>query len=140
MNNLNVLILIVEDDKYMNETLCDVLRSEGYNVDSTVSVADAISKIKKSGTKYHLLVLDYNLQHLNGITGIDIYEMAKDINRDIKAVMITAYGSDKSIKEKALTNGINAFIEKPFMITDLVDTIDDLTRGKKKERFVHEQH
>jgi DNA-binding NtrC family response regulator len=128
MNNLNILILIIEDDKYMNETLCDVLRSEGYNVDSAINARDAINKIKHSNKQYHLVVLDYNLQHLQGITGIDVYEIAKEENHDIRAIMITAYGSDKSIKEKALSKGINAFIEKPFMITDLVDTVDDLTR------------
>src|SRR4030095_1080160 len=128
MNHYNILILIIEDDKYMNETLCDVLRSEGYNVDSAANARDAINKIKHGTKQYHLLVLDYNLQHLQGVTGIDIYEIAKEENRQIRAIMITAYGSDKNIKENALSKGINAFIEKPFMITDLVDTVDDLTR------------
>ena len=128
MNHLNILILIIEDDKYMNETLCDVLRSEGYNVDSAANARDAINKIKHGTKQYHLLVLDYNLQHLQGVTGIDIFEIAKEENRKVRAIMITAYGSDKRIKEKALSKGINAFIEKPFMITDLVDTVDDLTR------------
>jgi len=128
MYNFNILILIVEDDKYMNETLCDVLRSEGYTVDSAANARDAINKIKHGTKQYHLLLLDYNLQHLQGVTGMDIYEIAKEENREIRAIMITAYGSDKSIKDKALSKGINAFIEKPFMITDVVDTVDDLTR------------
>ncbi len=128
MNNINILILIIEDDKYMNETLCDVLRSEGYNVDSTASALEAINKIKKSPRKYHLLVLDYNLKHLQSITGIDIYEIAKELNPDVKAIMITAYGSDRSIRDKALSVGINSFLDKPFLITDLVDAVDDLSR------------
>lgn len=45
---MNILILIVEDDKYMNETLCEVLESEGYNVESATSALEAINKIKHS--------------------------------------------------------------------------------------------
>jgi DNA-binding NtrC family response regulator len=135
MNNLNVLILIVEDDKYMNETLHEVLLAEGYNVDSALNVLDAIYKIKHNNIKYDLLVLDYNLQNPNGINGIDIYEIAKEENPEIKAIMITAFGSDKKIKKETISKGIDAFIEKPFMITDLVDTIDDLTREKYNKYF-----
>lgn len=74
---MNILILIVEDDKYMNETLCEVLESEGYNVESATSALEAINKIKHSEKIYHLLILDYNLQYLQGITGLDIYKLAK---------------------------------------------------------------
>jgi len=128
MPNLNILILIIEDDKYMNETLCEVLESEGYNVDSVLNAPDAISKIKHSRKNYHVLILDYNLGHLQGINGIDIYEIARELNPEVKAVMISAYGKDKNTKEKALSKGINMFLDKPFLITDLVDAVDDLSR------------
>ncbi|MBN8583752.1 MAG: response regulator [Ignavibacteria bacterium] len=125
---MNILILIVEDDKYMNETLCEVLESEGYNVESALSALDAINKIKHSEKTYHLLILDYNLQYLQGITGLDIFKMAKENDPDVKAIMISAYGKDKELKEKARSTGIQAFIDKPFLITDLIDTVDDILR------------
>lgn len=128
MPNLNILILVVEDDKYMNETLCEVLESEGYNVESALNAIDAINKIKHSDKKYHLLILDYNLQFLQGITGLDIFKLAKEKDPEVKAIMISAYGRDKELKEKAATLGIKSFIDKPFLITDLVDTVDDISR------------
>jgi DNA-binding response OmpR family regulator len=125
---MNILILIVEDDKYMNETLCEVLESEGYYVESALSALDAINKIKHSEKYYQLLILDYNLQYLQGITGLDIFRMAKENDPEVKAIMISAYGKDKELKEKARSSGINAFIDKPFLITDLLDTVDDILR------------
>ena len=125
---MNILILIVEDDKYMNETLCEVLESEGYNVESALSALDAINKIKHSEKYYNLLILDYNLQYLQGITGLDIFQMAKENDPDVKLIMISAYGKDKELKEKARSAGINAFIDKPFLITDLLDAVDDILR------------
>lgn len=128
MPNLNVLILVIEDDKYMNETLCEVLESEGYYVESALNALDAINKIKHSDKKYHLLILDYNLQFLQGITGLDVFQIAKEVNPKVKAIMISAYGRDKELKDKASKMGISQFIDKPFLITDLVDTVDDIAR------------
>ncbi|MBL8017528.1 MAG: response regulator [Ignavibacteria bacterium] len=128
MPNLNVLILVIEDDKYMNETLCEVLESEGYYVESALNALDAINKIKHGEKKYHLLILDYNLQFLQGITGLDVFQIAKEVNPKVKAIMISAYGRDKELKEKASKIGISQFIDKPFLITDLVDTVDDIAR------------
>jgi two-component system response regulator (stage 0 sporulation protein F) len=127
MQNLNVLI--IEADKYMKETLCEVLDSEGYNVDFALNALDAINKVKQNKRKYPVLVLDHNLGHMQGINGIDIYEIAKELNPEVKAVMISAYGKNKSTKEKALSKGINTFIDKPFLITDLIDAVDDLARN-----------
>lgn len=129
MPNLNVLILIVEDDKYMNETLCEVLESEGYNVESALNALDAINKIKHSEKTYDVLILDYNLQYLQGITGLDIFALAKSINPESKGIMISAYGRDKELKQKAAKAGISTFIDKPFLITDLVDSVDDISRS-----------
>jgi DNA-binding NtrC family response regulator len=129
MPNLNVLILIVEDDKYMNETLCEVLESEGYNVESALNALDAINKIKHSEKTYHILILDYNLQYLQGITGLDIFALAKSKNPESKGIMISAYVRDKELKQKAAQAGISTFIDKPFLITDLVDSVDDLSRN-----------
>ncbi len=112
-------VLIVEDDKYMNETLCELLESEGFDVDSAVSVNEALKKLDSHAKKYYLLILDYNLQNFSGLTGIDIYALAKQRYVGIKGIMISAYG-DRKIKEMAREKGINLFLDKPFLITDLL--------------------
>jgi DNA-binding NtrC family response regulator len=129
--NLNVLI--IEDDKYMNETLCEVLESEGYDVEYALNALDGINKVKHKNKNYQVLVLDHNLGHSQGINGIDIYEIAKDMNPNVKAVMISAYGNDKDTKNKAFSKGINTFLDKPFLITDLVDAVDDLARDNTQQ-------
>src|SRR5436305_14343262 len=84
---LSVLILVVEDDKYMNETLREVLEEEGYDVESSLTVSEAIDNVKNSEKKFNVLILDYNLQFLSGVTGIDIYQIAKETNPDVQAIM-----------------------------------------------------
>lgn len=118
-------ILIVEDDKYMNETLCDILKDKGYNVDNSDEALDAIDKIKLNDSNYKLLILDYNLKASQNLTGIDVYDEAKKMNPDVKAIMISAYGN-RLIKEKALNNGINVYLDKPFLINDLISAVKNL--------------
>lgn len=125
MKNTN--ILIIEDDKFMNETLCEVLESENYNVDSAMSALEGISLINNNPHKYDVLILDYNLQHIQGINGIDIFNIARDKNSGVKAIMVSAYGKESEIKNKALNSGISVFLDKPFLINDLLDEIENLS-------------
>ncbi len=134
IKKINILVLIVEDDKYMNETLCEVLIAEGYDVETALTAFDALNKVKHSGKKYDLLILDYNLQHPQGITGIDIYREAKQVNPATQAIMISAYG-DKKIKERAREAGIKNFVDKPFLITDLMDSVDELRRNISQGKY-----
>ncbi len=137
-------IMIVEDDKYMNEALCDVLESEGYNVDSSTDAPNAVDMLKNTGKNYDLLIVDYNLQHFGGMTGLDVYEIAKNVNPASKGVMISAYGRNKNLREKALEKGIAVFLDKPFLISELIDSVEGLrgenevknrSKGKLKENL-----
>src|SRR4051794_15486889 len=52
-------ILVVEDDRDMAETICDLLREQGYQTESVVSGADAISKVRTLSPA--LVILDVGL-------------------------------------------------------------------------------
>lgn len=118
-------ILVVEDDIYMNEALCDILTDEGYSVQNSGKALEAINMIKLNDSNYNLLILDYNLNGHQNMTGIDVFKEAKKINPDVKAIMISAYGN-RIIKEKALNNGINIYLDKPFLIKDLTEAVSRL--------------
>lgn len=114
------LILIIEDDKYMNNILNEYLKSEGFESDSARNYKDAIKKIKKN--KYLFLILDYNLNDIKSKNGLDIYGYAKRLYPDIKGILITAFGN-KFVKEKAKEIGILRILDKPFSFDELVSLI-----------------
>jgi CheY-like chemotaxis protein len=89
-----------------------------------VSAIDALNKIKHGSRRYDLLLLDYNLNDRYGINGLDIFEAARQVNPSVKGVMVSAYG-EHLIKERSRQKGIKTFIDKPFLISDLVDSIDN---------------
>jgi len=120
-------ILIVEDDKYMNETMQELLEDEGYKVEVSQNVLSAVNKIKHSDKKFKLLILDYNLQFLSGVNGLDIYALAKEKYPDILAILISAY-SNREMIEKARQAGIAVFISKPFKISDFINAVAQVSR------------
>jgi DNA-binding NtrC family response regulator len=123
-------ILIVDDDKYLCQSLSYVLKDEGYHVYTTHDGKSAIDLIKKR--KYDLMVLDYNLSSLQNMTGLGVLEKVHEINPRMKAVMISAYGDNK-LKKRAKDMGVNGFIDKPFKLTKLLKTIDNSMKNIKND-------
>ncbi len=123
-------ILIVDDDKYMCKSLSYLLKEEGYNVNTAYDGADALSKLKKS--KPDVIVIDYNLSGLNGMTGLSVLEKVNEMDPSIRSIMISAYG-DERIKHKAKDIGVDGFLDKPFKLTRLIRTIgNSITKKRKK--------
>jgi DNA-binding response OmpR family regulator len=118
-------VLLVEDDKFMNEILREFIESEGMNVDSTLNYKEAVYQIIKTNGNYDILIVDYNLDKADDKNGIDVFEKIKTINPGVKAIMISAYGN-KSIKKNAINRGIKYFIDKPFLLEELTAKINEL--------------
>ncbi|MBU4601912.1 response regulator [bacterium] len=112
-------ILIVDDDLDMCQIISDILKEEGYSVNSSNTGEDALIKIKKN--HYDLIVLDYKL---NGISGLVVLEKALQMMPSLKIIMISAFG-DKLIKARARKLGIGDFIDKPFDIKRLIQAVQD---------------
>jgi hypothetical protein len=48
--------------------------------------------------------------------------------------MISAYGNNK-IKEIGYRRGISRFIDKPFLISDLITSIHEIADGRPKKKY-----
>ena len=121
-------VLVVDDDQDMCQIISDILKEEGYGVNSSNTGEDALIKIKKD--HYDLMVLDYKL---NGISGLVVLEKALQIMPLLKVIMISAFGSD-STKAKARELGAVDFIDKPFDIKRFVQAVQDILTRKNAEK------
>ncbi|MDD5014123.1 MAG: response regulator [Atribacterota bacterium] len=126
-------ILIVDDNLDMCQIISDILKEEGYSVNTSYNGEDALIKIKKN--HYDLIVLDYKL---NEMTGLIVLEKALQMIPSLKIIMISAFGSD-STKTKARELGAFDFIDKPFDIKILTQIVKDiLSRNTNKEKLKEE--
>lgn len=101
-------ILVVEDDRLLNNTLCYNLKTMGYTIDSALSKKEAINYIAKQD--YDLIVLDVNLPDGNGF---DFCRETKECHPDTAVIFLTANDMESDML-KGYELGADDYVTKPF--------------------------
>lgn len=117
-------ILIVEDEKILNNTINKSLKDAGYEVESAFDGFDAMEMIEIES--YDLIVLDLNLPNMDGM------EILKNLRKeDVETkVLILSARSQIQDKVEGLDAGANDFLQKPFHLDELKARVRSLTRRK----------
>ncbi|MCK6543123.1 ATP-binding protein [bacterium] len=115
-------ILLVDDEENVLEVLQDMLNQKGYPVISTRTGNDGLQIIKDSGKDISLIICDFHMPEMDGLTFI---QHVKKSHPEIKAILISG-GMDPQI-DLCYTNGGFTFLAKPFSIEKLVSTIREVT-------------
>ena len=109
-------VLIIEDEGDMCLLLNIMLNGKEMELDHVKNIAKAQSYLQSE--KPTLVILDNKLP--DGY-GVDFIPMIKQQQPDAKIIMIS--GFDGSVKDVALENGADVFLEKPFTKSQLYDSI-----------------
>lgn len=104
-------ILVVEDDRLLNSTLCYNLTTAGYQVDAALTKADALGQTEKQN--YELIVLDVNLPDGNGF---DLCKEIKECCPDTAVIFLTANDMESDML-KGFELGADDYVTKPFPIS-----------------------
>ena len=103
-------ILVVEDDRLLNNTLCYNLYTAGYVVDSVLTKSAASNFLTKQD--YDLIVLDVNLPDGNGF---DFCREVKERRPDTAVIFLTAKEMGRGML-KGYELGAEGYVNKPFSI------------------------
>lgn len=118
-------ILIVEDDKDLNRTVCSFLNQSGYEAIGCLGANEAYDAMY--GNSFDLIVSDIMMP------GIDGYEFAKTVrslNEEIPILFMTAR-DDFASKQKGYRIGIDDYMVKPIDLDELFLRIGALLRRAK---------
>ncbi len=118
-------ILVADDERSIRELLAIVLRREGYDVLLAESGRAAIDILEKQPVD--LLISDIKMPDLSGV---EVLRAAKQIDRDVLGIMITAFASTDSAVE-AMRLGACDYVSKPFDV--------DLLKMKVREKIENRQ-
>src|ERR1700677_526562 len=100
-------VLVVEDEKRLNDILQRCLKSEGYTVDGVYTAADGLHNIKTN--HYDLVILD--LQLPDG-TGTSLLKQLRALGHTMPALILTAR-SDLDSKVEHFRAGADDYVVKP---------------------------
>ncbi|OCL93916.1 Transcriptional regulatory protein QseB [Aliarcobacter thereius] len=106
-------IFLLEDDFSLNESIKDMLESEGFNVDSFYDGDMAYQSINSD---YTLYILDIFVPNLNGI---ELMDKIKKENK-LATVFIMSANIDINMIEEAYKKGCDDYLKKPFNIQELL--------------------
>ena len=123
-------ILVVEDDKLLNSTLCYNLSMSGYDVDSALSKGAAMRYFTEE--KYGLAVLDVNLPDGNGF---DLCSEMKKKNPDTAVIFLTARDME-SDQLRGFELGADDYVIKPFPISVFQKKVSALLSRIQKQSAI----
>lgn len=106
-------VLIVDDQNGIRILLMEVFSSEGYDMFQAANGRLALEVVQNDSPD--LVLLDMKIP---GMDGLEILKHIKEINPEIKVIMMTAYGELDMIKE-ATDLGALMHFTKPFDIDEM---------------------
>jgi len=115
-------ILIVEDEKKLNDILQRSLKSEGYTVDGVLTAEDGLEYAK--AYHYDLVILD--LQLPDG-TGTSLLKRLRESGHTMPALVLTAR-SDLDSKLENFQAGADDYVVKPVAMAELAIRVQALLR------------
>lgn len=115
-------IAVVDDDRNMALLLAYNIEMSGYLVAVIASGAGAVDELERA--EPDLIILDWELPGLSGIEVLRQFRLRCSPRRT-PIIMLTGR-TDRDDRIRAIGNGADLFISKPFAMSDLMQSIAGL--------------
>jgi two-component system response regulator VanR/two-component system response regulator Irr len=120
-------IIVVDDEKYTNDIICNFLKSAGHDV---LQAYDGVTAITMFSDDVDLMILDMMLPDM---TGMDILDTIRIKSRDVIIIMLSAVG-DEVTQLTSFNKEADEYIVKPFSPSLLVKKVEMLLKRISKSR------
>jgi two-component system response regulator HydG len=111
-------VMIVDDLPAVHEMLEAVINPAGYSSECFVNGRNALKRYKEQ--RFDIVLADLSMKPMDGVS------LLREIiayDPQAKVIMITGYSTTDSARQ-ALKLGAFDYVEKPFRIDDLIDTLN----------------
>ena len=117
-------LFVIDDDPDIVYVLKHGLQKNGFLVDAFTNPEEALRSFESNPHDLCLVVSDVRMP---GLSGIQLARKVKQINPDIKVVLMTAFEiKDNEFSKVFPSTQVDGFVQKPISIADLTNKILDL--------------
>lgn len=127
MTKEKIKVLVVDDDRRMVKTVCDILTVKGYLAIGAFSGEEAVEKVREE--RPDCVLMDVKMP---GLSGIEAVKAVKKLAPDTPVVMMSAYATDEQAEE-AKRQGAYAVLTKPV---DLQQVLSFFSLLRKEESLL----
>lgn len=122
-------ILIIDDDKYIQQIFTRILMKQGYHTDSAETGQEAMEKLQNQ--RYDLALIDVKLPDINGTDLISRIHVA---HPNMIKIAITGFPSLEDAT-KVIDRGASAYLVKPIKSEELIRIFaEKLNKREAEER------
>jgi len=126
--DMSPLVVIVDDDESMRDSMADVFRSIGTETATFKSIPELLAA--NLPDRPGCLVLDVRLP---GMSGLEFQASLAGSNVELPIVFVTGYG-DVPMTVKAMKAGAVDFLQKPFRDQDILDAVSSAVEKDRIRR------
>jgi CheY-like chemotaxis protein len=114
------LILVVDDDAAIRESLADVLADEGYSVITATNGIDALEKLRAQGkARPCVILLDLMMPLMNG----QQFYAEQQLDPLLASIPVVVISADSNVKQKAVPFG-GEYLAKPVRVETVLDVVE----------------
>lgn len=128
---VSMRILVADDHSLVRETIAAFLINEGFCSVETVASLDGAIAAAKSGGAFDLVLLDYNMPGMNGLSGLDAMCIANAGN----PVALISGTASPEIAEEAIAKGAAGFVPKTLGSKSMLAAVRFMLAGETYAPF-----
>lgn len=117
-------VLVMDDDAYVTEMLCDMLNESGYEACAASNGDEAIQRFTRAktlGRPISTVILDLNIP--SGMGGSETIGKLRNMDPGVRAILLTGDISHPEIA-KYRESGFRAALLKPFTRAELMEALN----------------
>jgi DNA-binding NtrC family response regulator len=118
-------ILVIDDERPIRRTLCEILEFEKFEVDQAENGEEGLIMAQKK--EYDVILCDIKMPKMDGI---EVLEKIKELEHDSTIVMISGHGTIETAVD-ALKKGAFDYIPKPPDLNRLLVTVRNAINKKE---------
>ncbi len=117
------LVLVVDDEPHIRETISFILEMEGFRVETACDGEAALEAV--ASLRPRVVLLDAMMPRRDGFDVCRTIRSKPELE-DVRVIMLTALGQQAD-RERALAAGADHYVSKPFDEQALVELLRELT-------------